>query len=176
MTALRSAAAPQPAATAVRRSIAAGVGVFALTLAVSGCSLPGGETVTRDADTREVTESGDADVFALQVGDCFNDTTSESIAHVPAVPCSESHDNEVFHIFDMEDGEYPGDEAIMMAAFEQCVPPFEEFVGMSYEESVLDVFPITPSGETWAADDREVVCAIWDTTGRVSGTLAGAAR
>lgn len=158
----------------------------ATTLVVSasflgGCSaiegLLGSSTAARDAETQEVTEAGDADVFSLRVGDCYNDTSGESISDVPAVKCSDPHDNEIYFTFVMPAGEWPGDEAITAAAEEQCGAQFDIFVGLPYAESVLDWYPITPLEEGWnEIDDREILCAVWDTTGQISGSLAGVAR
>ena len=49
-------------------------------------------------------------VFSLPVGTCFDDQDeAEAISSVPAVDCSEPHDNEVFALIDYtETDEYPG--------------------------------------------------------------------
>lgn len=147
---------------------------------VTGCSaLSGmfGESATRDAETQEVTDGGSADVFSLRVGDCFDDSPGGAISDVPAVPCNEPHDNELYHSFEMPEGEWPGDEAVDAAADEQCTAEFEVFVGMDYASSTLDWFPITPLQDGWESiDDREILCAVWDPNGMIEGTLAGAAR
>lgn len=151
-------------------------------MGLSGCSviqgLLGEETVARDGDTQEVVEAGSADVFNLHVGDCFDDETSEAgVTDVPAVPCAEPHDNEIYFIYDLPDGEFPGDAAVETAANEGCAAEFEAFVGLPYEASVLDHWAIYPSEDTWTQiDDREVVCSVWEPGVKVTGTLAGAAR
>jgi hypothetical protein len=150
-------------------------------LALGGCSaiqgIFGGETVARDSETQEITEAGTADVFALNVGDCINDVDAEEVTEVPAVPCDEPHDNEIYYEFSMPDGEFPGDEATMAAAEEQCAPEFDKFVGLAYEESVLDWFPYTPTEGSWTeGGDRLVQCVIYEPQVRTSGSLAGVAR
>lgn len=106
---------------------------------------------------------GDGNVFELGVGDCFNDDGSDGqVSDVPIVDCSEPHDNEVFHTFEVADGEYPGDDALQTQAEEQCIPAFEEYVGIEYASSRLDVFPITPTEGSWSEGDREVICALYD--------------
>lgn len=47
-------------------------------------------------------------------------------------------------------------------AYESCVDRFEPFVGIDYESSVLEVVTLYPTAESWAQDDREVVCALYD--------------
>lgn len=162
------------------RTLAAG-GLLVAAITLGGCSvLDGlvGEDVTRDSDTQEVTEAGTADVFSLREGDCFDDeSTGTEISDVPAVPCAESHDNEIYLSFEMPDGDWPGDDGIDLAAEEQCGPAFDEFVGLAYDSSTLDWFPITPLQDGWeSVDDREILCVIWDPAGKVEGSLAGVAR
>lgn len=132
----------------MRRSIPFLSLLLAVALLTSGCGLFGG-----------------GNVFELAVGDCF-DNTSEvgggEISDVPIVDCSEPHDNEVFHIFEVADGEYPGDEALVAQAQETCVPAFEEYVGTDLASSRLEIFPITPTESSWSDGDREVVCALYD--------------
>lgn len=133
-----------------------------LTAAVlaSGCSLLGG-----------------GNVFELSVGDCFDDTDGISggeVSDVPVVECSEPHDNEVFHTFDLDDGDFPGDDAMMTQAEEVCVPAFEEYVGTDYASSRLDIFPITPTEGSWDTGDREIVCALYDVElAKLEGSMKG---
>ena len=146
-------------------------------LFASGLTACSGGDATRDESSLEVIEGGDADVFSLQLGDCFNNVSSEEVSEVPVVPCSEAHDNEVFHIFEVPDGDFPGDEALDEAAAEECVPAFESFVGIAYMDSGLDYFPLTPTEAGWTVyGDREIVCSVYDPDASVTGSLVGAAR
>lgn len=152
-----------------------------VTVGLGGCSviqgLLGGDQVARDSDTQQVTEAGTADVFDLHVGDCFDDESASEITDVPAVPCAEAHDNEVYYLFDLPDGDYPGDEAVSSGADDGCAAQFESFAGIAYDSSTLDWFTITPTEDTWnSVNDREVICSIYDPAGKTSGSLAGAAR
>lgn len=162
--------------------VAVGATILLAAGGFTGCSalaeVLGMETATRDAESQEVTEAGNADVFSLRVGDCFDDDSmTGEISDVPVVPCGESHDNEVYYAFEMPAGDWPGDTAIDEAALEQCDPQFATFVGLSYAESTLDWFPITPTQDGWESiGDHEILCAIWDPAGPVSGSLAGVAR
>jgi hypothetical protein len=117
----------------------------------------------------EAAEPEPTDVFSLEVGDCFNDPEgtelgSEGINQVeelPVVDCEEPHDNEVYASLEQEDGEYPGDEEIQGLAIDGCVAEFEGYVGVAFEESEFDAFPITPTAESWEQGDREVLCALF---------------
>ncbi len=154
-----------------RRVLAAG---FALAAATTLAACGDKDDAQRDDASDEITAAGDADVFDLQVGDCFDDTANGQITDVPGVPCAEPHDNEIFHTFDMEEGDWPGDEAVSAAAEEECNAAFADFVGTPYEESTLYWSTITPVQQTWEEmDDREVICVIYSPDGPTEGSLEG---
>ncbi|WP_447643816.1 septum formation family protein [Nocardioides zeae] len=155
--------------TLARRALAAGFALAAATT-LAAC----GDDAERDDASNEITAAGDADVFDLEVGDCFDDTDSGQITDVPGVPCAEPHDNEIFHTFEMEEGDWPGNEAVSAAADEECNAAFEEFVGIAYDDSTLYWSTITPVQQTWEEiDDREVICVIYSPDGPTEGTLEG---
>lgn len=153
------------------RSRRAALALFAV-LALAGCS----DEPEREEATGELQESGDVDVFDVEVGDCLGGETAEGeISSVEATPCSEPHAEEIFAAVTVADGEYPGQEALDVEA-EQCLTEFAEFVGMAYDESVLEINYMTPTEESWAEGDREILCTIYDPDGQTTGTLSGANR
>lgn len=165
--------------TALRGSAVVAV-ALAFTLSMTGCSaiqdILGGDSATRDEDTNEVVEGGDADVFTdLNVGDCFNNEGGDAISELPVVPCDELHDNQIFALIDLEDGDFPGDAEIETQADAACLAAFEPWVGIAYDASALYIGYITPSAESWASGDREVICAVSDED-QITGSLEGAAR
>jgi len=99
-----------------------------------------------------------------------------AITDTNVVPCSESHDEEVYFEFELEEGDFPGEDAITAKSDERCHTEFEPFVGIAYEESVLDFFSFQPTAQGWDDGDRVVQCVIWDPAGPVVGTLAGTNR
>ena len=121
---------------------------------------------------------GGGNVFNLEVGTCFDDTDETQVSSVPLVDCGEPHDNEVFAVFDYTEAEtFPGAEAMNQAAHELCVAEFEAYVGLSYLESELNVFPITPTEGSWDDGDREIVCALYNLDlSKLTGSMEGAAR
>ncbi|QIM16000.1 hypothetical protein G7067_05530 [Leucobacter insecticola] len=165
------------------RLVAAPILAAALAFSMSSCSVLDSVFGTpsapvRDSQTGEITEGNDkADVFALRVGDCMNESTgSTEVSSVPTVPCAEAHDEEIYHSFMMKDGDFPGDSAITAESEKVCTPEFESFIGISYDESTLDWYPFTPTAGSWGEGDREVLCVAWDPAGKVTGSLKGAAR
>lgn len=146
---------------------------------LAGCSLLGGPSdPARDAETGEIVEGSDTDVFAIRVGDCLGDTNLETdLESVPTVPCGEPHRSEIYASFQLADGDYPGVEAAAAEAEVLCLGAFEEFVGVAYDDSLLYATTITPTAESWErVDDREVLCIVYDPDVEVTGTLRGANR
>jgi hypothetical protein len=165
-----------PATT--RLTLTAAAGLIAVT-ALSGCSVL--ENVfpaqaERDNETQEIAEAGQQDVFEVAVGDCFNDEgDGTEVTDLPAVPCTEPHDNEIYHLFDLAGEEFPLDADAQADA--GCAAQFAAFIGLEYEVSTeIDFFPILPTAQTWAEGDREVICSVFDVAKQSTGTLAGAAR
>jgi hypothetical protein len=122
--------------------------------------------------------STSTDVFSLQVGDCFQDpdTSEDEIHAVETVDCAEPHDNEVYAVFDLPDGGFPGPDAIAEASLEGCLDRFEEFVGTPYPESELFATWLYPTETSWAEDDREVVCVLFAQEGGLEGSMEGSGR
>jgi hypothetical protein len=155
----------------------------AVAVPLAGCSivrdlLPGGSAPQpeRDETSQEIVEEGQADVFALRVGDCLNEVSEELVSEVPVVPCDQPHDEEIYFDFLLEGDEYPGDDPIQTEADTRCGAEFDAFVGLAYDSSTLDFYAYRPSEESWTQlDDRIVSCVIFDPAGQVTGTLAGAA-
>lgn len=157
-----------------------------LALSVAACSSE--PEAERDEGGAVATE-GSVDAFSVALGDCLEDSISapeatpseaagEEVDAVQAVPCDQPHGSEVYALFDLPEGEYPGDEAVTVAAEEGCLAEWDAFVGKPYEESVLDFFTFQPTQRSWdEGDDREVVCVIGDPeAAEVTGTLRDAAR
>ena len=144
------------------------VGVIVLSIiAIAAITFLGESEPERD-ETGAITEEGDLGVFGLRPGDCFDDppgiiTEDTEVESVDAIPCDQPHDNEVFHVFELPSGPFPGDATLNEEAAEVCIPEFEAYTGQDYFESDLDIFPITPTEQTWElGDERTVVCALYD--------------
>ena len=104
-----------------------------------------------------------AEVPTAEVGDCINssDLADDEIDEITTVSCDEPHDLEVFHAFDLPEGDFPGEEAMSEAAEEECVGAFEDYVGLDYLDSELYITIINPTEDTWdTADDREILCVL----------------
>jgi len=166
--------------TAVRAA-AVTLTAVGIAAALTGCSVIGdvlrlpAPQPERDETTQEITEQGEADVFALRVGDCLTMVQGEEVDTVPVVPCGEPHSDEVYFDFALPDGEFPGEEGVTTAAQDGCLAEFDAFVGLPYDSSTLDIGWYTPTLQSWENGDRIVSCTVYDPAGDVTGSLAGAA-
>lgn len=122
---------------------------------------------------------GQQSVFSLPVGTCFDDQADGEISSVPEVDCSQPHDNEVFALIEYTDTDtYPGTDQMSAISDELCVAQFQGYVGLNFQSSVLDVFAIFPTAESWNEDDdREIICALYNADlSKLIGSMEGAAR
>ncbi|MGE0703679.1 MAG: septum formation family protein [Limisphaerales bacterium] len=129
-----------------------------------------------------IATAGSLGAFQIRVGDCYNDdgplsATDQAeiteVSSVPAVPCSEPHDNEVFALLPASLTNYPGRQEMADLSDAMCLERFEDFVGRDYDSSSLAIATIHPTEESWRErNDREVVCAVFHMERRkLSGTM-----
>jgi hypothetical protein len=117
-------------------------------------------------------------IFDLRVGDCFDDQSLDvEQTEVPLVDCSLPHDNELYFEYAMTELAFPGSDAVLGDSFQRCVTEFDAFVGFAYADSALDVYPITPTAESWTAGDRTVYCVLYNLDlSKMEGSMAGSRR
>ena len=109
------------------------------------------------------------DDTTLPVGTCLyrapaSANGSEASRRTFAVGCTEPHQGEVFHRFEVTvpPGEpYPGDTEASRRADEGCAAGFSPYVGLPYNESRLNYLYYYPSAETWEIGDRGVMCIVY---------------
>ncbi|GGI03877.1 septum formation family protein [Egicoccus halophilus] len=168
---------PQPDRTTADRL--RGLARFAVPVVVLGI---GAFSVFGQADRDDdgaIVEAGAVTADDLRVGDCFDDEgtfeTDETVQFeaVAGVPCTEPHDNEVFHEFELTGESLPSEEEIFTQVDAACLPAFDAFVGLAYEESELDLFPMWPTADSWRLGDRTATCALFALDG---STLQGSMR
>ncbi len=118
---------------------------------------PAEETTTTEAEP----VGGEVDVFSFEVGDCFSDPGGDTVESLPLVSCAEEHAVEVYALFDLADGEFPGTEVVGDLSNEGCLERFDAYVGIAYADSVYDINTIFPTENTWNnLFDREVICLL----------------
>ncbi|MDA0351783.1 MAG: septum formation family protein [Chloroflexi bacterium] len=106
---------------------------------------------------------GDGNVFSLKVGDCFeNPGTGVEVSNVTTTDCGEPHGVEVYGLFDLPDGDFPGAAVVEDAAIEGCLSRFEPYVGRDFDSSALDISWLYPTPDSWDQGDQEIVCILRD--------------
>lgn len=148
--------------------------IAAATVALAGCSLlgqaGGGGTGTDTGDG----EGTDTSAFEIKVGDCINDAdVSGTVETVPIVACTEPHDSEAYASIIMDDGDFPGAEAVDSQAQSGCLDAFEGYVGNSYDNSKLEISYYYPTEASWGTGDREILCTLYDPAGQSTGSAKG---
>lgn len=115
----------------------------------------------------------------LEAGQCF-DTIDDPIAStraVWAVDCEVTHSYEVYDVFPYagdgagRGGAYPGEPTVQNWAEQACYDRFEDFVGVRWTVSKLDIAVWWPSAESWGRSDRTVICTVMSDSGeKLNGT------
>jgi hypothetical protein len=172
-------AAPPPKRRSIGLLIRLGIAVVVIGGGIIGWIT----SADRDSDGN-IVSAGNLVVTDLAVGDCFDDeagadaTEGQLVSSIRAVPCAEPHDNEVFHVFTATGGdELPNRSALDDQIGAQCLPAFDDFVGVAYEESELDFFTFEPTADGWRRGDRRVICALYELDfDKLEGTARGVRR
>ncbi|WP_278314727.1 septum formation family protein [Lolliginicoccus levis] len=178
-------------------------GMLAVGLAMSACSFSlgsGSDEETSAAPSAAVTEPPDpsanddskstfgrqsepdaleenqVSAFKLRVGDCLSESSTESqVESVGVVPCSAAHGREVYALVELEDGPFPAEDELIEIVESACYGEFEPFVGIDYADSRYYMSYLYPTESSWADNDREVVCMLFDPEGDMTGSARGTA-
>lgn len=114
------------------------------------------------------------DPSELDFGDCFNEylfrDASDFLQQVTTVvSCNGPHDREAYFRTEYPGGEsasYPIDDELERWADITCLEEFEEFVGLDYVLSALEIGAVVPTFEGWTDDDdRAVICYVFPDQG-----------
>ena len=161
--------------TRLARTLAA-VTIAAASFGLTGCSLLG-NVVADPTPSANPTDGTETDAFAIGVGDCLNDGGVEGeVSSVVVIDCAQPHDSEAYSSIQVPDGDYPGEDANLAQAEQDCLAAFNTFAGINYDQSTLSFSYYYPTEGSWGNGDREILCLILDPAGKTVGTLANAAR
>jgi Septum formation len=166
---LRGATPPagteQPPPTGARAGAARGIVRRVLPFAIFGAIAFGGYLfAAQRGDNGEITQGGSLPIADVREGDCFDlpESESEETNDVDARLCDEAHQFEMMFVGDMPAGDYPVESAFETFVADACLPAFETYVGLAYEDSALDIFWFYPTADTWDSGDQSVQCAVYD--------------
>jgi len=84
---------------------------------------------------------------------------------------------EVYAVYAVGTGSWVGADKTGDRAMDGCVERFEAFIGISYEESNLEVYAIYPTPESWRDGDRTAICSVLMADGSpLVGSMKGSGR
>jgi len=123
------------------------------------------------------------DPFDLEAGDCFNtyiwrDRAQNLQRATTRVGCQRNHQAEAYLISEHPapvDQPYVGDAELKAFTQEVCFENFEDFVGLEYVRSALEIRFLYPDLQSWNTEDaRTVLCYLeaWE-GGLLRGSMAG---
>jgi hypothetical protein len=120
----------------------------------------------------------------IQAGDCVRIPRADlTVDEWTELDCAQPHEAEVFAITPITpttdaDVAYPGKASLVPGATRDCKERFEEFVGVAYERSALNLAVFFPTASNWATqDDRTIGCIVFNEDyALVEGTLARSQR
>jgi hypothetical protein len=123
----------------------------------------------------QVVDGGQVLVTSIRVGDCLAKQPGESTQlTVGLTPCSKPHREEAYANFNLKGGDFPGQAEVDRLAEGGCFSRFEKYVGISVDESRLEVVYLRPLEESWDVDPG-VTCLVSEGTSS-TGTLRNSKR
>lgn len=112
------------------------------------------------------------DPFTLVVGDCLDPGSVDGpVSTVSTVPCTQPHEAQVYASLPLGGSRLPDSSALSELAAEFCIAELEALVGTDYLTTPYDYRFLAPSAESWAADDRELLCLVVDPRGLLTTPL-----
>jgi hypothetical protein len=122
--------------------------------------------------TASTAAGGDVKVQQLKTGQCLNGLEeSSAIRNLPVVPCAQPHEGEVFAVFELADGDYPGDQAVAKLAEDGCVDRLETSAPKAADNPDLEIYFLHPTRSSWRLGDQGVTCVAMSSTGKVTGSI-----
>lgn len=124
--------------------------------------------------------------YVPTVGDCFDrrqvpGADNKQVDVILRLDCQLPHQFEVYATVEFplpEDGDttWPGDDPLRELARARCAKPFDDYVGMPYETSQLEIGYLLPPEDNFAVN-QVIGCYLFDPVpDRSAGSAQGAAR
>jgi Septum formation len=125
---------------------------------------------------------GTSDVFGpvseSPPGPCYDIQADDGVlTGWDEVSCDGPRQVEVSFAALFEDGPFPGDQHLVDSATNTCLTAFENYVGVSPDESIYDVDWMVPTEELWASGVHNGIClVVADDGSALTGTIKGSNR
>jgi hypothetical protein len=156
-----------------RRRPQAGKGLAVAGLVLSGLWLVGAVAIGVLVALTSDPDAGDrVKVQTLRPGDCVNGLDENSATtSLPTVPCTEPHDGEVYAVFDLAGGDYPGEDEAGRLAQIGCIDRKATHAAKVADDSNFKLFLLYPNRPSWGSGDHAVTCIAMDARGSQTGSI-----
>ena len=105
----------------------------------------------------------------LEPGDCIRSVSeSSAIYDLPVMPCDQPHGAEVYHVFTLAAGPYPGQTEVETESEKVCGAAFEQYLTPQTEN--MQIYYLYPRSIDWRRD-RGVTCIAIDPAGTRTTSL-----
>ncbi len=132
----------------------------------------GATQAQRSPATGQVSKKGSVSIFALRLGDCFdNPDSSQAITSVTAIPCAQRHDTQVFAQFGASGSGYPGAASLKQQANKGCNSRIAGSVDRSKVSATMSIRFIFPEEGSWFLGQRRITCLIVAAAGSLTSSL-----
>lgn len=118
----------------------------------------------RDAGENASTAVGTDQTF--RPGECVSDLQG----NLPVVSCEEPHEGEVYAVFTLPSGPWPGRESVKAQAGSRCGGELGGYASDPHAPARLRYVYLFPNEDMWATD-RSVICIAKDPAGPMIGSL-----
>ena len=147
-----------------------GAWIALLGIVIVAAIITGDDNANRDAGG-QLTTGGSVAATDLAVGDCLNGLEDgKEFTDVPAVPCAQPHEGEVFAVFNLSGGSWPGEATVSKKSEDGCNQRLQTFAPKAVDDPKVSLYSLQPTESTWARGDREVTCiAVTET--KVTGSV-----
>lgn len=121
---------------------------------------------------------GKVQISDLRIGDCYDAPGQGEVSEVTGRPCTQSHEYELIaKVDDTQDTTYPTETQFQDFVGQACLPMFEAWVGISFDQSALQIAWVEPSSDGWSRGDRTVFCSAYDpANSKLTSSLKNARR
>ncbi|MFC4070110.1 DUF4190 domain-containing protein [Actinoplanes subglobosus] len=145
----------------IRRRGQKGSGLAVAALVVSGLTLVLGVLIATGVildDVRDrIAGIRDTGTVELQAGDCISSLDGATrVGDMPVVSCGQPHKAEVYHVFELPAGAYPGRDAVAAESTTRCGTAFKPY--KTPQNADLEIYYLYPQDEDDWQQDHSVLC------------------
>lgn len=170
-------------ASSIKRSNGAlrGLGMARSGWILGGLGVVGFAVFVWAAATGRLDNDDSKRIDELAVADCLINLPGEgaTVAQVTIVDCAKPHEAEVYFIGELDPTRtrsFPGDASVSLEVGNECLDRFEAFVGLAYNDSVLEAYYLQPNELGWKVSRGGYTCFVYEPGKSVIGSLRDAAR